>query len=187
MRKAKSALILAILFVSAIAETVNVTGQVTNLTSANIVTALGSNEIGQDTPQRVPGIPYNYLFIKGSVNNTGESTAYNAGLKVVAYNATGGLLIDMTVPLSIEAIFGTDAEIVAWISHYKREHSTQLGTLQGGDTVPIKIGIAHEGIVTNWTITPVWTTSPNPTVTFTVDTTPPNVSINSPVCCWRVD
>ena len=101
-KKIKSVLVLIMLFVSAIAGMVNVAGQETNLTPANIVTALGADEVGQDTPQRVPLIPYNYLFIKGSVQNTGERTAYNAGLKVVAYNSTGGILIDMTVPYQLK-------------------------------------------------------------------------------------
>ena len=42
---------------------------------------------------------YSSFFIIGSVTNTGNMTAYNAGLQVMAYSASGSLEINMTVPL----------------------------------------------------------------------------------------
>lgn len=133
----------------------NLTAQVTNLTTVNLVASVGINEILSN--------PYNYLNITGSVNNTGEATAYNAGLLVVAYTATGTLEINMTFPLDTGEIFGADAAINSWISSYYYGYyalSLPLGDLGGGLTTPIDLGIYHEGTVTNWTITPVWTNSP---------------------------
>ena len=100
--------------------------------------------------------PYNHLYIEGSVTNTGESTAYNAGLHVVAYNSTGTLEINMTVPLTSSgpwygAEFGVSSDF--GIS------SLKLTTLDSGQNMYIEINIFHEGTVTNWTITPVWTNS----------------------------
>ena len=38
--------------------------------------------------------------------------------------------------------------------------SLQLGSLDVGQTANFEIAIYHEGNVTNWTITPVWTNTP---------------------------
>jgi predicted RNase H-like nuclease (RuvC/YqgF family) len=51
----------------------NLGGQITRLRSANIVTALGANEILNSTPH--------HLYISGSVINTGGGMAYDAGLQ----------------------------------------------------------------------------------------------------------
>jgi outer membrane murein-binding lipoprotein Lpp len=145
----------------------NLTFITANLPTAHLVASLGiteilgkdSNEMGKSTP-----IPYNYLYITGSVSNTGESTAYNAGLHVVAYNATGTLEINMTVPLS-GGIFGTDNATNAFVLEHYGSSSPTLGLLDGGQTTSFyaapeyygSLSILHEGIVTNWSITPVWT------------------------------
>jgi hypothetical protein len=73
------------------------------LTSANLVTTLGITEVPGGSSSYMGGlvstpVPFNYLFIEGSVINTGDGTAYNAGLHVVAYSANGTLEINMTVP-----------------------------------------------------------------------------------------
>ena len=67
------------------------------IATANLATALNVTEIPRNSPFNVPSpLPYNYLYITGSVSNTGESTAYNAGLHVAAYAADGTLEINMT-------------------------------------------------------------------------------------------
>ena len=136
-----SFLLVVILFVSAVAGTIsyynnkivsqnneiaNLTSQIsklngiiTNYPTANLTARLlvaellgnESNSNGKPTP-----IPYNYLFIDGSVSNSGKGTAYNVGLHVVAYDAfsNGTLDINTTVPLS-GGIYGTDATTDAFV------------------------------------------------------------------------
>jgi hypothetical protein len=188
------AILLGVLFVTAIAETIsyyngeisskkskiallndkiaNLTNQISNLnsqladlTNAYLVTALGVTEIPYNSPYNGVALPYNNLYIAGSVTNTGESTAYNAGLHVVAYNSTGTVEINMTVPLTNSgtmygAVFGTDVATDNYVSSNFGISSLQLITLDSGQNMPIMINIFHEGTVSNWTITPVWTNSP---------------------------
>jgi len=180
------AILLGVLFVSAIAETTsyyngeissnkskiallndkiaNLTSQISNLnsqlsdlTNAHLVTALGANEIGYSEGDLEP---YNHLWITGSVTNTGESTAYNAGLYVVAYNSTGTLEINMTVPLVNSQPGTMPGAVFDASSNVNGSSSPQLGNLDSGQNAPIMISIFHQGTVTNWTITPVWTNYP---------------------------
>ena len=141
----------------------NLTAQVANLTkltTAYLVTALGVTEIPYNYPNQIPiDQPYNHLFIEGSVNNTGEVTAHNAGLYVVAHDK-GVLEINMTVPLSNGGVYGTDAGTNAYVTSTFGSSSLQLGNLVSGGTATIDLTIYHEGTVTNWTVTPVWTNSP---------------------------
>jgi hypothetical protein len=103
-------------------------------------------------------VPFNYLFIEGSVTNTGEGTAYNAGLHVVAYGANGTLEINMTVPLS-GGNFGTDNVTDAFVSSTCGNSSLTLGALYSEQTTDVYINIFHEGSVSTWTVTPVWINS----------------------------
>ncbi len=188
--------LIAVLFVGAIAGTiVYYNGEITklnsqisrlnsfiaNLPTAHLVASLGVTEIMGDesTAMGTPTpIPYNYLYITGSVNNTGEGTAYNAGLDIVAYNGTGTLEINMTVPFS-GGIFGADnatndfilktyGSYDSFLGVYTSGYSTTLGVVDGKQTEYIggapasygSLSILHEGTVTNWTVTPVWTNSP---------------------------
>ena len=138
----------------------NLTAQVANFT-ANLVTALGIIEVPATSSLNVGFVPYNHLFITGSVTDNGKGTAFNAGLHVVGYDANGGLLINMIVPLDKNlAAFGTDTEIDDWLSNSAYGlNSLQLLSLDSGQTATINLGIFHEGTVTNWTVTPVWTNS----------------------------
>jgi len=131
----------------------NSTAQATNSTEANLVPALTITE-KTDTP-------YNHLDIVGGVDNNGTGTAYNAGLKVVAYTADGTLAINMTSPLNDDAVFGTDSQTSSYlVNTYSVNISTQLTSLYAGFNATVYIGIYHEGTVSNWTVTPVWTNSP---------------------------
>jgi len=182
-----SFLIVAILFVSAIAGTIsyyngvvndrnskiallnsqiaNLNNEITNLSSQNheanltspyLATALGATEIASN--------PYNRLWISGSVTNTGEGTAYNAGLHVVAYAANGKVEVNMTVPLNNNDVvnYGTDAatDASAYVGNGDNNPSFFLVSLGGGGTAVIGINIFHEGVVSNWTVTSVWTNIP---------------------------
>jgi hypothetical protein len=142
----------------------NLNSRLINLTSANLVAALGVTEVPYDSPNNFPTpLLYNHLYISGSVSNTGEGIAYDAGLHVVAYAANGAVEVNMTVPLDgtvnvtgsentdFAPVFGTDAATQIY-----GNDSLQLGNLYGGQTASISLGIFHEGVVTNWTVTPVW-------------------------------
>ena len=98
-------------------------------------------------------------------------TAYNAGLKVVGYSANGTLEINMIVPLvhgsedshygtfsSVD--FGTDNATQAFIARNGNSGSLQLQNLGGEQATVINTNIIHEGTVSSWTVTPVWTNSP---------------------------
>jgi hypothetical protein len=124
--------------------------QLTSLTSANLTASL--NVIDVDYYE------FNDFYITGSVGNTGLGTAYNAGLHVLAYIADGTLEINMTVPLKIGVDYGTDeaTSAVAATLPYPPA-SLELGSLGSYITAPISLAIFHHGTVTNWTITPVWT------------------------------
>jgi len=133
----------------------------TNLDVANVIADLNITEIPRDYPYNVPSpLPYNYLYITGSAANTGEDTAYNAGLHVAAYNAAGELEINLTVPLVNGATFGSDAATEAYVSNSYANSSQQLGSLNSQQNLTIEVGIFHEGVVSNWNVTPVWTDSP---------------------------
>ena len=141
-------------------------GQITNLTTANLVTALGVVEISKNNQEMPINQPYNHFYISGSVKNTGKGTAYNAGLNVVAYTANGTLEINMTVPLSNGGVFGTDNATNRYVTSTFGNSSLQLGPLYGGQTATIDLDIFHEGTVTNWTVTTVWTNSPRAQITI---------------------
>lgn len=189
--KVISAIVIAILFVSVISGTVfyyngrianlnseilKLKGEIANFPTPNLTATLGIAEILGNESSYMGGlaptpIQYNYLYITGYVNNTGEGTAYNAGLHVVACDATGQLQINMTVPFG--GIFGTDNSTDAFVLQnygsynpvlqvYTSNYSSKLGIIDGEQTAYINdaISILHEGKVANWTITPVWTNTP---------------------------
>ena len=131
------------------------TGQIKNLTSANLVTALGVAEIvNTSSVSRA----YNRLYIEGSVTNNGSGLAFNVGLHVVAYTADGTLEINMTVPLTYGE-FGTNAAIYSYIYSFDPygTSSPKFGNLSYGQSADVNLDIYHEGTVTNWIITPLWT------------------------------
>jgi uncharacterized protein YxeA len=134
------------------------------LTSANLVTTLGITEVPGSSSSYMGGlvptpVRFNYLFIEGSVTNTGKGTAYNAGLHVVAYSANGTLEINMTVPLVEGASFGSDKATDAYLNV---SSSPTLGALYSEHTADVYVNIFHEGTVSTWTVTPVWTNSKLP-------------------------
>ena len=142
----------------------NLSSQLADLTTANIVTALGIVEI-PTTYQNLNGpnsqylsAPYNHLYIQGSVTNSGAGTAFNAGLHVVAFASDGTTEINMTVPMVNIAQFGTDANTTNYA--HQSVSSLNLTSLAGETTTPIYVDIFHEGTVSSWTVTPVWTNFP---------------------------
>ncbi|MGO8805743.1 MAG: hypothetical protein ACLQO7_03935 [Candidatus Bathyarchaeia archaeon] len=131
------------------------TSQIRNLTSANLVTAIGVAEVVNTS--RVSRA-YNRLYIEGSVTNNGSGFAFNVGLRVLACAADGTLEINMTVPLTYGE-FGTNAAIYSYIYSFDPycTSSPQFGNLSSGQSAEVNLDIYHDGTVTNWTITPVWT------------------------------
>jgi hypothetical protein len=143
--------------------------QTTNFTAAylasgfeaNLTTALQGKEIVTSDYAATQSIPYNYFYISGTVTNIGNGTAFEAGLHVIAYDTYNRTKdIDMTLPLG--GTFGTDNETNAYItnSYGGFRSSLQLGNLGSGETKTTNIQIFHEGTVSNWTITPIWTNNP---------------------------
>jgi hypothetical protein len=102
------------------------------------------------------------LFIEGSVTNTGDYEAFNAGLHVVAYDAYSNDTVDinMTVPLIDSGVYGTDPATTNYATAAIGISSSQLGSLASKGTATVDIAIYHEGTVTKWTVTPVWTNTP---------------------------
>lgn len=149
-----------------------------NVKVANVTLQLGVTEISNSSVPSFEYLTYDALYIKGTVVNVGNLTAYNAGIKVLAYSANGTLEINMTVPLVHGAAvylnsdpyygdvvdFGTDN--ATWAIAIPDDNaigsngSLSLGDLGGEQTVPVNINIIHEGTVTKWTLTPTWTNSP---------------------------
>jgi hypothetical protein len=75
--------------------------------SANLVSNLEIKEVAKGYNYG-GNVPYNHLIISGSITNIGQITAYNAGLKVMAYASDGTLEINITVPLLANAGYSTD-------------------------------------------------------------------------------
>lgn len=146
-------------------EIANLTSQISNLKSqeanidspsADVVTSLGISEITvNSTYDEGNSAPFNHLYISGTVTNSGDGTAYNAGLNVVAYTATGTLEVNVTVPLSNGGSFGTNTQTDAYGTS-----SLQLGNLYPGQTATISLAIFHEATVSSWSLIPVSTNSP---------------------------
>ena len=76
----------------------------------------------------------------------------------------GTLEISITVLLDNNGVvnFGTDAATDAQAYSAKGDNNPSfvLVSLGGGGTAVIGINIFHEGTVTNWTVTSVWTNIP---------------------------
>jgi hypothetical protein len=165
-------------------EIANLTSQITHFNSevANLSTYLEVSEVRPLILTLFNGaLPYDALSINGTVVNTGNLTAYNAGLKVTAYSDSGTLEINMTVPLVAGglAYYPSDTQFFVsgdYIVYYGIDNATQayanvennyfdnsgslnLGDLGGGQIAQVGIEIIHEGIVVNWTVTPVWINS----------------------------
>jgi hypothetical protein len=122
-----------------------------NLSKPCVVGALGVSEVAADWE------PYWRLYIEGTVGNLGNSTAYNAGLKVTAYSNLGGLAINMTIPLVNGCNYATNTKINSTLGSLG---PTQLGNLAARTSVWVSVNIYHEGVAFNWTVTPVWTDAP---------------------------
>jgi len=137
-------------------EIANLTSQIENLTNPYIETQLGVTNIGGTSPYAA-GANYWRLFIQGSAFNIGNSTAYNAGLKVIAYSDTGVLEINMTVPFVNGYNYGTTSAIVSSLGTLG---PLQLGNLKGEQYAIINLNIYYESVVATWTVTPVWTNTP---------------------------
>ncbi len=182
--------LIAVLFVSAIAGTLsyynnilayqnneiaNLTSQISKLNgiianypTVNLTAHLAVHELlgneSKDYNGKPTPIPYNYLYITGSVSNSGKGTAYNVGLHVVAYDAfsNGTLDINTTFPLS-GGIYGSDAGTDAFALKNYGGYNQVLGVVDGEQTVFISsepypdLSILHQSTISNWTITPVWT------------------------------
>jgi hypothetical protein len=176
-RLAIIAFVVALLLVSVIAGTI----VYYKPSTLHLVTALNIVEMENNSmnmamfPEIETTYFYDCLWIKGSITNTGREMAFNAGLKVVAYDSKGTLQINMTVPFTNGAFGTSDATNTFVLDHHRigaytkfeaspwrvdSVGSLKLGSLNGGETANVTLAIFHEGTVTSWNVTPVWTTSP---------------------------
>jgi uncharacterized coiled-coil protein SlyX len=112
--------------------------------TANLVTALGANEISSSNSSVLC-----HLYISGTVTDTGVTTAYNAGLHINGYASDDTVLINITVPIG----YGVYQDGF-------NANGTALSTIYPTQSQAAEISIFHNGNLANWTITPVWTNSP---------------------------
>jgi len=178
LKKAIVLLIVSILVVGFVATVIYYRPQVnpSPLIARYRVVEMGNNEdLMAMFPELNPEYVYECLWIHGNVTNSGEETAYNTGLMVLAYAADGGLRFNTTVPFT-SGTYGTDnATNVFASSHprfgtYTKFESTpwkvynvgslELESLSSGQTQNFTIAIFHDGKVANWNITPIWTNVP---------------------------
>lgn len=144
-------------------EIANLTSQVNQISKygdAHLEATLGVSEVG-NTSETMSPYPFYRLYISGTVRNTGQGEALNAGLHVIAYASNGIVEINMTVPLVSGADFGTDSSTNAFVQKWDAEQGetanpSQFGNLNSGESITVDFNIYHEGKVTNWTVTPVW-------------------------------
>ena len=134
--------------------------QISNYTDARLEATLGVSEVG-NTSESMYSYPFYRLYISGTVRNTGQGEALNAGLHVIAYASDGTVEINMTVPLVSGADFGTDSSTNAFVQEWDAEQGvsanpSQVGNLNSGESVTVDFNIYHEGNVNQWTVTPVW-------------------------------
>jgi hypothetical protein len=128
---------------------------------ANLTTALQGKEIITSNYAATKSIPYNYFYISGTITNTGNGTAFETGLHVIAYDAYDNSKKDINTTLPVGGRFGTDETINAYIAKNQGGISSfQLESLGSGQTKILNIQVFHEGTVSNWTITPVWKNTP---------------------------
>ena len=128
-----------------------------NLTTPYLLTALGATEIAGGDGQN------NRLWIQGKVTNTGEGTAFNAGLHVVASAANGTVVLDLTVPLNNNDVVNYGSEAASqsvYVANGDNNPSYFLPSLAGGGTAYVGLNVFHVGTASNWTVTAVWTDLP---------------------------
>lgn len=138
----------------------NLTEIINNLTSANLVASLETHEMLGAKSTYMGGLVanpllYNYVWIEGSVANTAKGNAYKAGLQIVGYTDDGILAVNLTVPFT-GSTFGTDNATNAFVLETYGNSSLVLQTLDGDQRTNVNLNIFHEGLISNWSVTPVY-------------------------------
>ncbi len=110
--------------------------------TANLVTALGAKDMNSNETLA------KHFYITGSVQNTGVTAAYHAGLHIVGYGSNHEVLINMTSPVE-GGIFQTGFD-----------NPQITSTVYPTQIVGIVLAIYHSGSVVSWDIQPVWSNSP---------------------------
>ena len=124
-----------------------------SLQAPNVVMALGCTEIPSNSSYNANNPQtFDHLYITGTVTNEGLSTAYNAGLNVVAYDVNGNMILNITVPIAY-GIYGNGESNLTPLSTIAPLQQVSLPG-NGG------IAIVHEGLANTWKITTVWTNTP---------------------------
>ena len=133
------------------AQIAQLTGQVSDLNQANLVTAVGIG-VQHDANISVNGVQMtgNALFISGSITNQGKTIANDVRLHVVAKDVYGSTVIDMTVPLYGNFVVGEDPSLLS-----TADSSISIDAMQTMNYVNVKI--LCQGEPASWTVTPVYT------------------------------
>ena len=69
-------------------------------------------------------------------------------------------MFNMTFPLALRGIFGSDNTTSEFVLKNYDTNFASREVLGGNETAYVTMSILHEGTVTSWNITPVWTNSP---------------------------
>ena len=73
--------------------------ELATLKTANLIAALGVTEIPPQ-PDQIYGSKDSHLWITGWIFNSGASKAIHAGLRVLAFNETNAVVLNVTVPIT---------------------------------------------------------------------------------------
>lgn len=121
-------------------ELANQSGQVN--VRANVVTGLGISDVpadpnsGDSTARQ-----YSHLWITGWVSNNGLAMAKNVGLIILAYDQSGKVLLNQTMPVMDSAIVYSTS-----IIHNSPAPPNLHTTILSQQNMTVIMGIYHEGI-----------------------------------------
>ncbi len=138
--------------------------EVTELKTANLRTILGITEIPPH-PHQIFGSKDSHLLITGWVFNSGGIKASNAGVRVLAFNETDAVLLNVTVPIVPGRTFSTALneslipEVPYWLPDAIPLSELEYGNVLSQENVTVRFSIFHEGIFpssTRYEIIPIW-------------------------------
>jgi hypothetical protein len=118
----------------------NQSGQVT--VRANVITGLGISDVPADPNSRdSTARQYSHLWITGWVFNNGLAMAENVGLVILAYDQSGKVLLNQTMPVMDSAtVYSTS------IIHNSQTPPNLHTTILSQQNMTVIMGIYHEGI-----------------------------------------
>jgi len=134
------------------------------LKTANLIACLGVTEI-LPHPHQIFGSKDSHLWITGWVFNSGGVKASNAGLRVLAFNETDAVLLNVTVPIVSGRTFSTALNeslvpaVPYWLPDAISLSDLEYGNVLSQENVTVRFSIFHEGVFpssTKYEIIPIW-------------------------------